>query len=533
MNNELIRKIEELKKSYIDKIEQLNADIQKYSDIKQFIEKYKSGFFSYELLSSFYHFLNIDKDLEYFRKVNNTYKLLKDKYPERCETYKEVLDNLYEIIKEKYVSLDKSKEKQKQIEELNRKIALCDKVIGVLNNSHELVSVSEIEFMLSDNIDYELVVGLTIALQNIYERKIKKEVIKEERKEAIEDEIRVEEDKIYPELSNLPIQSKINIYETASSLEESKRLVSFDASNSNNKEELSAEREYLEKLNNEEKEEDKKNTETAILPSCEEILTEWNSEYLETYKSVLALLSILNTKYDELDYQKYNDEGFLLYTKLNETFNIFVNTVEDYYKALKTQEEVEIYQELLIDDFNELNKAYIEITNLLNKENVTINENKLENKLIYVTTSNNTPCAMSDIKKIPKEYYKTIKELLDSIRNNTFRDSKPCNVSNKIKGVSVVRHTQKKLRIVYKRVKDNFYAILGIYIKKDDMSKDYLEFVTRRYEYYLNNEQEITRLLSENMLEFTQIEDGITSDLYNNLGFSLITNGRNRGEKNE
>lgn len=527
MNNELIRKIEELKKSYLNRLEKLNADTIKYSNIKQFIETYKSGIFSYELLRTFYHLLTLDKDLEYFRKVNATYKLLKDKYPERCETYKDILDNLYEIVKDRYSSLDKSKEAQKQIEEINRKIALCDKVIGVLNNNHELVSVSEIEFMLGDVIDYELVVGLTIALQNIYERKIKKEVIKEERKE---DEIGLEEDTIYPKLSNLPIQSKINIYETASSLEEAKRLVSFDASNSNDKEELNAERKYLEKLNSEEKQEENENALTATLPSCEEILTEWNSEYLETYKSVLNLLSILNHKYDELDYQKYNDENYLLYTKLSDAFNIFVNTVEDYYKAVKNGTDTEVYQELLIDDFNELSQIYMEITNLLNKENVTIEENKIENKLVYVTTSNNTPCALIDIKKMPKEYHKTIKELLDSIKNNTFRDSKPCNVSPKIKGVSVVRHTQKKLRVIYKRVKDNYYAILGICIKKDDMSKDYHDFVIRRYEYYLNNEQEITRLLSENMAEFTQIEDGITNDLYNNLGFDTIISSRNRGE---
>ena len=40
MNDELTRKIEELKKSYLDRIEKLNIDIQKYFDINNFLEKY-------------------------------------------------------------------------------------------------------------------------------------------------------------------------------------------------------------------------------------------------------------------------------------------------------------------------------------------------------------------------------------------------------------------------------------------------------------------------------------------------------------
>ena len=532
MNSDLVKKFVEIKSIYLSKIDELNNEKNKIKNMDNFLSNYKKGIFSYDLINTFYSSLNLDKDLDYYYKISLTIKKIKDKYPERVLTYEEELDKLVEIIENKYEELNNNK-LDKLGKEYTRKIEIIEKIIQFIERkSTALISVSEVEFILNDlNIplsDYtNIIINITFMLQKEYAVKIGKEGVKDKR-DNLEVETVTDDNLFDVATKDMPFKDKVDILETSSSLEESKELVGRAIKNSNSKQELSDAKVYLQVLEQREQEENIKSEEDAKSKNCEEILLEMNNEYTELYFNVKDLLIKLNSKYQEQDYKKYSDNDYVDYLKLKEVYDIFVNTVEDYYKALENNEDIEIYTELLQEDFIELQKSYLKV--LENTKNNTVDKDISVNKLLYVMTNNNTPCALSDVKKIAKEYYKTIIELLDSIKDGSFRDFAPVQTIDKVKGVYAVRHTQKKLRVIYKRVQDNCYAILGICVKKDNISKDYHNFILKRYEYYQNSEKEMIRLLTENRDEYLNMEDGITKELYASLGINTNTRSMKSGE---
>lgn len=532
MNSDLIKKFLEIKNIYLSLIDNLNSEKSKIKNVDNFLSNYKKGIFSYDLIKTFYSSLNLDKDLDYYYKISITIKNIKDKYPDRVLTYEEELDKLVQIVENKYEELSNNK-LDKLADEYTRKIEIIDKIIQFIERkSTTIISVSEVEYVLNDlNLtisDYaNIIINITFLLQKEYEIKIGKEGIKDKRVD-IEVETITDDNLFATATKDMPFKDKVDILETSSSLEESKELVGKTIKSSNSKQELSDAKVYLQVLEQREQEEEIKTKEEAKSKNCEEILLEMNNEYTELYFNVKDLLIKLNSKYQEQDYKKYSDNDYVDYLKLKEIYDIFVNTVEDYYKALENNEDIEIYAELLYEDYLELQKTYLKVSE--KTKNNIVDKDISVNKLLYVMTNNNTPCALSDVKKISKEYYKTIIELLNSIKDGSFRDFAPVQTVDKVKGVYAVRHTQKKLRVIYKRVQDNCYAILGICVKKDNISKDYHNFILKRYEYYQNSEKEMVRLLTENRDEYLNMEDGITKELYASLGVSTNSRSMKSGE---
>lgn len=117
--------------------------------------------------------------------------------------------------------------------------------------------------------------------------------------------------------------------------------------------------------------------------------------------------------------------------------------------------------------------------------------------VIYLKTESGNVCALSDAKSIPREYYESFNELLDSILNCEFKNNKfLSNNSGFVDGLQEVKNF--KTRIIYKNVADNTYAILGMFIKKATNDKYNYEFMKQRSSLYIKQEKNILNILKDN-----------------------------------
>ena len=141
-------------------------------------------------------------------------------------------------------------------------------------------------------------------------------------------------------------------------------------------------------------------------------------------------------------------------------------------------------------------------------------EEPQENELVYLKSDIGNYYALKDLDDIPKEYYASFLELLLSIKNNRFKNRK--NLTDISKVLEVKNF---KTRIIFSRVGQTKYAILGMFMKKVDKDKLQRKFLLARQDQFLRqvetlknteNETEITELL---LAKLNQNEDTLDMSL--------------------
>lgn len=94
-----------------------------------------------------------------------------------------------------------------------------------------------------------------------------------------------------------------------------------------------------------------------------------------------------------------------------------------------------------------------------------------QNKLILVPTKTGKIAPLEHLKDIPIDFYPSIASLLESIKNNTFK-----NVRHFYTGsISEVRDLNNKTRVLFDRLGPDTYAIIGILVKKTKQNSAYRE----------------------------------------------------------
>ena len=201
------------------------------------------------------------------------------------------------------------------------------------------------------------------------------------------------------------------------------------------------------------------------------------------------------------------------YYKNGEIINVPEN-IEEFTEALKRIHRTEDEIRYLLNQVNTLLEKEREILPL---EEVVITkdvEKHQENELVYLKSNIGNYYALKDLDDIPKEYYASFLELLLSIQNNYFKNRK--NLTDISKVLEVKNF---KTRIIFSRVGQTKYAILGMFMKKVDKDKLQREFLLARQDQFLRqvetlknteNETEITELL---LAKLNQNEDTLDMSL--------------------
>lgn len=201
------------------------------------------------------------------------------------------------------------------------------------------------------------------------------------------------------------------------------------------------------------------------------------------------------------------------YYKNDEIINIPEN-IEKFTEALKRIHRTEDEIRYLLNQVNILLEKEREILPLEEVVIVPEIEELQENELVYLKSDIGNYYALKDLDDIPKEYYASFLELLLSIQNNRFKNRK--NLTDISKVLEVKNF---KTRIIFSRVGQTKYAILGMFMKKVDKDKLQRKFLLARQDQFLRqvetlknteNETEITELL---LAKLNQNEDTLDMSL--------------------
>lgn len=200
--------------------------------------------------------------------------------------------------------------------------------------------------------------------------------------------------------------------------------------------------------------------------------------------------NIINRIKLEIIKEIYELEGL----KFDETDLEFINEIE------KEQQSKKNIMEL------------IECATTLNNSNKISQDIAISNKLIFLRTEFGSVYLERDLCG-NEEYFESFQELLISIENGTFKNVKQFDGNSNLRGISEVKGF--KTRILFERLTEDTYVILGAFIKKSDKAKDYINRLVNRIDYYRTVKSSIGLELSnpEYLVENELLRDSIINGL--------------------
>ena len=188
-------------------------------------------------------------------------------------------------------------------------------------------------------------------------------------------------------------------------------------------------------------------------------LSKTDSEFEDTIKYFLQDYSLLEEGFDE-------EELFdmLPSKKLYRYKDILYRFASD--STIKSADLEDIKSLIL----NEKRKIDL-VKEFLNKKEEKVELNDETNSLILVPTTGGNIRILSELESMPIEYMPLFKELVDSIVDGTFKNVKGFNNNNTLNGVSEVKGPG--VRIVFKRLSKNKYALITAFIKRSNNDMGY------------------------------------------------------------
>lgn len=161
-----------------------------------------------------------------------------------------------------------------------------------------------------------------------------------------------------------------------------------------------------------------------------------------------------------------------------------------------------------------LDREKIRIINIIEHEKDSKKaEEVVKNELIFTITSGGNIRILEEIDYISQEYYPSFKMLFDSIIDGSFKNLKHFNNNGNLIGVSQVKDF--KTRIVFKRIGENAYAIITMFVKKSDNDKGYKLSLINRINEFKSQEKMLKELIADP--EFLQENRMFKNILYNKL----------------
>lgn len=245
---------------------------------------------------------------------------------------------------------------------------------------------------------------------------------------------------------------------------------------------------------------------------------ETDEEYLYYYSNMLE--DIKNVQNDEERQQIVLDNLPSVDNKnyINIVNRIKLELLKEIYELdlLKQDEDdVEFIREIENEKFHIqklLDYIKLAVVSKIDSISDTVSCNK--NNLIFFQTTTGSVYAENDLYSISSEYYESYKELLLSIENGTFKNVRHFGSNNPIlQGFSEVRDF--KTRVVFRRVNNDSYVIIDIFVKKSDNDKGYLQALETRVDNYRKNKNIIFEQLADDdyLIKQREIRDNLIKGL--------------------
>lgn len=184
-------------------------------------------------------------------------------------------------------------------------------------------------------------------------------------------------------------------------------------------------------------------------------------------------------------------------------------------KELLREEEISLEEKELCNKIIESENKKIDYikSKLIVSDKEEIEEQEEKNNIVLVPTLSGNIRIIDDLEHIPNDYYEGFKDLINSIIDGTFKNVKTFSNNEGLIGISEVKSF--KIRVVFKRLNDNTYALITAFMKKWDNDKLYQEsLISKVKEYYLI-ESELKKLINDH--EFMEENEKNVQQLWNVL----------------
>ncbi|MDD6272221.1 MAG: hypothetical protein PUA90_01725 [bacterium] len=187
-------------------------------------------------------------------------------------------------------------------------------------------------------------------------------------------------------------------------------------------------------------------------------------DIFEEYKD--AVMNEEEYKYVILKVLHFIEDNLIAAYELLLDENIYRNRfqrniiIDDYYKEL--------------DVYIKLRKYYDNIMleeNVIKEEDITeeeLGDTNEQKQLFFSTNSSGKAKVLSDMKDIPEEYYETVLYLINGFRNNTLSRSEMKILRNDKMMDKCIELRYDQIRVILKPIKNNIYAVLGLFVKKNN-----------------------------------------------------------------
>ena len=230
------------------------------------------------------------------------------------------------------------------------------------------------------------------------------------------------------------------------------------------------------------------------------------SFYLESLKGVNDyddIKLILPNKHTD----NYQDIINLILLKYYEEYIFIKSVLKD---IINSDEEYDYYTS---EKNNCLNMIYNikKYNREINSSEKDIYENR-DNKIVFLTTGIDNVCVKNDIEKsIPYEFYPDLMELINSIKNGTFKNVKVFNNNKALYGLCQVKYHD--VRLTFKRISKNVYVLIQAFVKKCYTSSQYHNMLEKRYSLYKTYHEQLlekandVNFLYDNSQILLEIED--------------------------
>ncbi len=244
----------------------------------------------------------------------------------------------------------------------------------------------------------------------------------------------------------------------------------------------------------------------------EELLTPYNigTEEEENKCDVSFYFHLLKNCKNETEYHhalpKRNNPQFQLL--MNLLIGESLKEIHEYEMLFFSDDLNEMDKNLIKEELCELRKMMDYLVSYRDLKNVKEEEKEM-NTLIYLKSSNHNYYAISDLKGIDIEYYDSFLELMESIQNGMFKGVKVFKNNEKLDGLCEVRNF--KTRIVFKRISNDTYAILSLFMKKADNEKSYRLNLYNRMDAY-NVQKEYMKMGIQNK-EYLKENQKVTEEM--------------------
>lgn len=199
-----------------------------------------------------------------------------------------------------------------------------------------------------------------------------------------------------------------------------------------------------------------------------------NNDFLSNNVNVSNYIPFINNFNNSTDFDEFS-------TSIDSSkFEEIINSLISYYTLENVTLKKMIYEASDCDFSFEKEKINFILSNLFRLRDSYVVKNEVSyNKIIYTKTDLNNVNFLSDLDKIPSDFYENVGNAFNSILDGSFKNMKRLGKSDEGFACALFQVRDSDIRIYYSTLDSDIYIVGGVILKKVSTSRDYSTYVRK------------------------------------------------------